>query len=171
MRRFFTQVLKASVLCSVLSLLGLSLPALAQSGSQPLYSDTADAKADIQDALQKARQEHKRVILEFGGNWCGDCHVLDIYFHDPSNMHLLNQNFEMVNVNIGRYDKNVDLAKSYGIPLEKGVPALVVLAPSGKVLYAQTHGEFEKMRTLESSDVTKFLMQWKPETKTARGGR
>jgi thioredoxin 1 len=166
MHRFFTQVLKATVLCSV-----LSLPALAQSGSQPLYSDTADAKADIQDALEKAKQEHKRVIVVFGGNWCGDCHVLDIYFHDPSNQHLLNQNFELVDVNIGRYDKNVDLAKSYGIPLEKGVPALVVLAPSGKVLYAQTHGEFEKMRTLESSDVTKFLMQWKPETKTARGGR
>ncbi len=169
MRSLFThgiQVMKTVVLCSA-----LSLPALAQGGAQPIYSDTADAKADIQDALQKARQEHKRVILDFGGNWCGDCHVLDIYFHDPSNLHLLNQNFELVDVNIGRYDKNVDVAKRYGIPLEKGVPALVVLAPSGKVLYAQTHGEFEKMARLESSDVTKFLMEWKPEMKTAKGGR
>jgi thiol:disulfide interchange protein len=166
MRSFRTLLLQATGVC-----FALAITAVAQSGSAPLYSDTADAKADIRDALAQAKQEHKRVILEFGGNWCGDCHVLDIYFHDPSNLHLLNENFELVNVNIGRYDKNLDVAKSYGIPLEKGVPALVVLAPSGKVLYAQTHGEFEKMRQLESSDVTRFLMQWKPAAKTATAAK
>jgi thioredoxin 1 len=169
MRSFRTLLLQAIGVC-----FALAVSAVAQSGSVALYSDTADAKADIRDALAQAKQEHKRVILDFGGNWCGDCHVLDIYFHDPSNLHLLNENYKLVDVNIGHYDKNVDVAKSYGIPLEKGVPALVVLAPSGKVLYAQTHGEFEKMRQLESSDITKFLMQWRPAAKTAtaaKGGR
>ena len=115
---------------------------------------------------------HKRVIVDFGGNWCGDCQVLDIYFHDPSNKSLLEQNFEVVDVNIGRYDANQDLAQQYGIPLKLGVPALVVLSPTGKVLYAQTHGEFEKMSKLQSSDVTAFLNEWKPPARSgAKAGR
>jgi thioredoxin 1 len=74
-----------------------------------------------------------------------------------------------VEVNIGRYDANQDIADHYGIPLQRGVPALVILSPDGKVLLAQTHGEFEKMRTLQSSDLTKFLNDWKPTHHGARG--
>jgi thioredoxin 1 len=139
----------------------LAAGALAQ-GPRHIYSESADAKAEIQQALAKARQEHKRVILDFGGNWCGDCQVLDIYFHDPSNVHLLNQYYELVDVNVGEYNRNLDIAQKYGIPLTRGVPALVVLSPAGRVVYAQTHGEFEKMHSLESRDVTEFLMKWRP---------
>jgi thiol:disulfide interchange protein len=119
--------------------------------------------------LQRAKAQHKRVILDFGGNWCGDCKVLDIYFHDPANKTLLEENFELVDVNIGRYDVNRDIAARYGIPLERGVPALVVLSAEGKVLLAQTHGEFESMRNLQSSDLTKFLNDWKPTHQGTRG--
>jgi hypothetical protein len=65
-------------------------------------------------------------------------------------------------VNIGEYDKNLGLARKYDIPLDKGVPALVVLDGSGRVLYAQRNGEFEAMRRLDSSVVTTFLQKWKP---------
>jgi hypothetical protein len=98
--------------------------------------------------------------------------VLDIYFHDPANKSLLEENFELVDVNIGRYDANQDIADHYGIPLKRGVPALVVLSSEGKVLLAQRDGEFEKMRTLQSSDLTKFLNDWKPTHRSgARSGR
>lgn len=135
-----------------------------------IYPDPSLAKTEIRDALARAKAQHKRVILDFGGNWCGDCQVLDIYFHDPANKALLEQNFELVDVNIGRFDANQDIAARYGIPLQRGVPALVVLSPDGKVLLAQTHGEFESMRHLQSSDLTNFLNEWKPNH-GARGGR
>lgn len=127
-----------------------------------IYSPTADAKVDIRAALRTAKREHKRVILDFGANWCGDCHVLNFYFHDPANAGLLAANYVLVDVNVGMYDKNLDLARKYGIPLNKGVPALVVLSPAGHIVYAQQHGEFEKMRRMDSSAVTAFLEKWKP---------
>jgi thioredoxin 1 len=154
-----------AVLCA--ALIFLSHAALAQ--FQNIYPDPSVAKSEIQAALSRARAAHKRVILDFGGNWCGDCKVLNIYFHDQTNLPLLNANYELVDVNIGRYDANQDIAARYGIPLERGVPALVVLSPEGKVLLAQTHGEFESMRHLQSSDLTKFLNDWKPERHGARG--
>ena len=73
------------------------------------------------------RKEKKRVLLDFGGNWCGDCQVLEIYFHDPANRSLLEANYVLVPVNIGRYDENLDIAARYGVPVSKGVPALAVL--------------------------------------------
>jgi thioredoxin 1 len=152
---------RAAVLCVALPLAVQA--ALAQ--GRVIYPDPAVAKTEIHQALERAKAQHKRVILDFGGNWCGDCKVLDIYFHDPANKSLLEDNFELVDVNIGRYDANQDIADQYGIPLKRGVPALVVLSPEGKVLLAQTHGEFESMRTLQSSDLTKFLNDWKPAHK------
>jgi len=126
-----------------------------------LYSATADAKADIAAALTRARAEKKRVILDFGGNWCGDCQVLDIYFHQSPNADLLAKNFVVVHVDIGRMDKNVDVADKYGVPLKKGVPALSVLDARGKVLYSQKTGEFENMRNMSVDSVTAFLNRWK----------
>ncbi len=130
-----------------------------------IYSETADAKREIQDALTKATKEHKRVILDFGGNWCGDCHALDDYFHKEPNASLLKANFILVDINIGRWNKNLDLAKKYEVPLTKGVPALAVIDGSGHLVFSQKGGEFESMRTMQSSSVTDFLNHWKPSAK------
>src|SRR5712664_1557152 len=74
-----------------------------------LYSDTANPRADIAAALKQARAERKRVILDFGGDWCGDCQVLDIYFHQSPNAELLAKHFVVVHVDIGRMDRNLDI--------------------------------------------------------------
>ena len=132
------------------------------SASRDIYPDPSEAKPDLAAALKTAASTHKRVILDFGGNWCGDCQVLDLYFHNPENRPILESNYVLVHVNVGHYDANLDIAKRYGIPLEKGVPALVVLSDTGKVLLSQKSGEFEKMRSMEANSVTSFLVQWKP---------
>jgi thiol-disulfide isomerase/thioredoxin len=133
----------------------------AKAGVAEIYSETANAAVDIHNALLRAKREHKRVILIFGGNWCGDCQVLDIYLHDPSNSSILNASFILVHVNIGRYDKNLDIADKYQIPLKKGVPALAVLDERGTLLNSQHTGEFEKMQGLTTNSVTTFLVKWK----------
>jgi len=141
-----------------------SLPALA---APQIYSESADAKADIRQALSVAARQHKNVLLDFGGNWCGDCMVLDLYLHDPGNAAILAANYVLVDVNIGRYDRNLDVAKQYGIPLEKGVPALAILDGNGKLLYSQRNGEFEAMRRMDVASVSSFLTKWKPALRHA----
>lgn len=127
-----------------------------------IYPDPGQAKADLARALKTAASTHKRILLDFGGNWCGDCHVLDIYFHNAQNLDLLEKNFVLVHINIGYMDQNLDLARRYEVPIEKGVPALAVLSENGKLLYSQRNGQFEAMRSMESSAVTQFLDRWKP---------
>ena len=130
--------------------------------NRDIYPDPQQAGPDLAAALKTAAQTHKRVLLDFGGNWCGDCMVLDLYFHAPGNRPLLDANFVLVDVNIGHMDANQDIAEKYGVPLDKGVPALAVLDEKGMLLYSQRAGEFESMRNLQSSALTGFLQQWKP---------
>ncbi len=148
----------------------LSTPEARKAAKQPfttppavkrnLYPPVDQAAADIAAAEKQAAREHKRVLLDFGGDWCGDCQVLDIYFHQQPNADLLREGFVKVNVNIGHEDANVELAQKFGVPL-KGVPALAVVAPDGKVLCAQDQ-QFSDMRYMEPSSVTAFLTKWKP---------
>jgi thiol:disulfide interchange protein len=85
-------------------------PVAEELGHAVIYPDGAQAEADITAALAKATREKKRVLLDFGGNWCGDCQVLEIYFHDPANRNLLESNYVLVPVNIGQYDENLSIA-------------------------------------------------------------
>ena len=127
-----------------------------------IYPDVQAAHTDIHEALIKARKEHKRVLLDFGGDWCGDCQVLNYYMHQSPNKELLEKNYVLVDVNVGHIDQNIEIGDKYGVVLKKGVPALSVLRPDGTVVYAQKNGEFENMRNMQSSDLTTFLEAWKP---------
>jgi len=154
-----SSVARRAVIATIFAIAGIS--AFAQ--NRIIYSATANAHADISKAMSTALQGHKRIILDFGGNWCGDCQVLDIYFHQPPNLALLEDNFVLVHIDIGHMDKNTDVAEKYDIPLKRGVPALAVLDEHGRLLYSQKNGEFEAMRKMDQASVTEFLNQWKPK--------
>jgi thiol:disulfide interchange protein len=138
-----------------------------RSAGPDIYPDPGQAKADIAAALRSAAATHRRILLDFGGNWCGDCKVFDIYMHDDKNKPLVDANFVVVHINIGRFDANLDLAEKYEIPLKRGVPALAVLSEHGELLYSQKNGEFEAMRSMASSSVSDFLVHWRPNGPTA----
>ncbi len=69
----------------------------------------------------------------------------------------------IVNIDTRRGDKNLDLAEKYGVPLKKGIPALAVLDPHGKLLYAQDQGQFEDARHMSYESIKAFFEQWKPK--------
>ncbi len=126
--------------------------------NRELYSETADASAEIAAAVKAARPGHKRILLEFGGNWCSDCQLLDYYYHQPPNAELLAKHFVVVRVDIGHMDHNMDVASRYRVPVAKGVPALAILDSNGKLLYSEQPKEFEHS---SPEAITAFLNHWK----------
>jgi len=90
--------------------------------------------------------------------------ALDENLHKPENASLLSAHFVLVRVNVGDkgIDHNIDLAQRYGIPLNKGVPALAVLDSDGRVIFSQKNGEFESMSRMDARSVNEFLTRWKP---------
>jgi thioredoxin-related protein len=127
-----------------------------------IYAAGADARKEIAEAIATAGKSHKRVLLIFGGNWCYDCHVLDEAFHTPEIAPTLNRNYVVAHIDIGEYDKNLDVAKKYEVPVERGVPAAAVLESDGRLLFSQKNKEFEKAQSLAPEDILAFLNKWKP---------
>ena len=136
--------------------------ACAAFAAEPMYPPIDRARPDIDGALKEAAATKRRVIVDFGGNWCTDCKILDINMKKPENAALLAKSFVVVHVNVG--DKGISdnfaIAERYGVPLKKGVPALVVLEADGRVVYAQKNGEFESMRSMDPKSVNDFLTRW-----------
>ncbi len=126
--------------------------------NRDLYSETADPAAEIAAAEKAARPTHKRILLEFGGNWCADCQLLDYYYRQSPNAELLAKHYVVVRVDIGHMDHNMDIASRYHVPVAKGVPALAILDSNGKLLYSERDKEFEHT---SPEAITAFLNRWK----------
>jgi thioredoxin family protein len=127
-----------------------------------LYPDPAQAKHDLDAAIAAAAKDHKNVLVDFGGNWCYDCHVLDEAFHSRELAPLIRANYHVVRVNIAEYDQNLDIAERLQVNLKKGVPELAVLDSKGALLTSTKQGEFESAVKVGPADVTQFLDRWKP---------
>jgi len=130
--------------------------------NKEIYPTSADGSKEIAQALHSAAASHKRTLLVFGGNWCFDCHVLDEAFYSPEIAPTLNKSFLVVHIDIGEMNKNLDIAKKYDVPLDRGVPAIAVLDSDGKPLFSQKRGEFEAARSMAPEDILAFLHQWQP---------
>ncbi len=124
-----------------------------------LYSETANPAEQIAAAERAAQREGKHILLEFGGNWCSDCQVLNFYYHQAPNAALIDHDYVVVYIDIGHIDRNLDVAKRYNTPVDHGVPSLAVLDARGKLLYAEQPKEFE--RTTPEA-LYALLNRWKP---------
>jgi len=140
--------------------------ALACQAADPMYNETADAKAEIKQALAQANSAGLPVLVIFGANWCGDCKVLDMAIKEGASAPLVAKEFKVVNVDVGRFDHNVDIAQSYGVPLKKGIPAVVVLSPKNQVLYVTREGELADARKMGESGIYDFFRKVTPKLNT-----
>ena len=130
----------------------------ASARDKKIYNETADAKADVQAAFETAKAEKKAALIVFGGNWCGDCKVLDMEMHQGDLSKLVNEKLVVVKVDVGRFDKNLDLVDRYGKVLKKGVPSVVLLRADGSVAYQTNGGELADARKMGRDGITQFFV-------------
>jgi thioredoxin 1 len=141
----------------VLSGLLLSLVSLAHAAPALPYDEAADARADLNRALQRARSEHKQVLVVFGANWCPDCRELALKMSTGSLASHVSHHFVVTKVDVARFNKNTDLARQMGNPIQKGIPAVAVLRADGSLVKATTGGELADARSMGESEILKVL--------------
>jgi thioredoxin 1 len=121
------------------------------------YNEAADAKADIKQALAQAVEGRQSVLVVFGANWCPDCKVLDLSLKQGDSAALVASSFKVVKVDVGRINKNLDIAEQYGVPLKKGIPAVAVLSSKSEVLYVTRSGELADARNMGDKGIYEFF--------------
>ena len=123
-----------------------SLCGIAYAADLP-YDERANATGQVHQALQAAHLANKDVLLVFGANWCPDCRVLDEVLHGKGAAPISDR-FVIVKIDVGNFDKNLDLAKRYEIPLRKGIPAVAVVSGDGALRYVTKAGELANARRM-----------------------
>lgn len=124
----------------------------------------ADAKKDIDNALQKAKSENKNVILQVGGNWCSWCILFDKYINENEKIKVTkNSHFIYYHLNYSKENKNEILMKKYNNPGRFGYPVLLVLNQNGDLIHTQDTGYLEDGKGYNEEKVLRFFENWKPE--------
>ena len=133
----------------------------AQATRPVIYDESADGSKQISDALVIATKEHKRVLLQFGANWCIWCHRLHTLFEtDQSIAEILKSDYVVVMIDVNK-GHNGDLVKKYDTA-NYGLPFLVVLDANGEYLLTQSTGALEEGDHHSPQKVLTFLKKWTP---------
>ncbi|MEV5970382.1 thioredoxin family protein [Streptomyces sp. NPDC051921] len=129
------------------------------SGFATGYPTGADARGAVRAAVAAAKADGKKVLIDFGANWCGNCRAADKVFATSGVGALLDASYHVVKVDIGSQDSAAfDLLRSYcsGEGAYK-MPVLVVLDGSGKVV-TETHSTGNP--DLTDAGLSAFLRKW-----------
>jgi protein disulfide-isomerase len=135
-----------------------ALAFLAFASAQAAYEAPELAPAELDAAKQTAKNSGRAVLLVFGANWCKDCRVLESEMQNDALAKPLAQRYVIVKINVGDFDRNMELGVRFGVPVKKGIPTVAVITPDDKVLAATTAGELADARHMSSEGIRDFLL-------------
>ena len=121
------------------------------------YDESANAEIDLANAIAEANNKNKHILIEMGANWCPDCRTLGRYFQREDIKAWLDERFIVVAVDVGEWDKNLEIAERYGNPISEGIPSLVVLDSKGVMQFATLAGELASVREISGDDLIEWL--------------
>lgn len=136
-------------------------PAAPAAKEKPVYDEKADAAKDIAAAVARAQKNHSRVLVQWGANWCGWCRMLHATSQtDKQIAKELHDEYEVVHVDVGRFDKHMELAAKYGADIKKeGLPFLTVIGGDDNAVANQETGSLELPKDAQAKghDAAKVL--------------
>lgn len=125
------------------------------------YDSSRDARKDVDAALARAKKSGKLLLIDFGANWCVDCRVLAGIFELPDMAGWMARNFELVQVDIGQFDRNLDLPRRFGGPSLDAVPAILIVDPrTGKLRNRKDVLGLGDARIMQPQQVADWLARW-----------
>ena len=152
--------LRIALLHSIVALLVATCASVAIA-SDAAFDPRRDAAADVARAVQVARSEGKRVLIEVGGEWCAWCKIMDRFFAANERVRTLRDaHYVWVKVNWSKENRNEALLSRW--PKIEGYPHIFVLDASGALLHSQDTSLLEQGKTYDVGKFVAFLERWRP---------
>jgi thiol-disulfide isomerase/thioredoxin len=123
------------------------------------YDESADAHAEVAAAITRAAANHKFVLLDFGGNWCPDCRVTAAALSLSDIKPWIDKNFEMVKIDIGHLNKNMDIGDRYNVHVT-AVPTIIILDPQGRMMNAGNPAALKDARGMSAQAIVDTIDGW-----------
>ena len=136
-------------------------PAPKKPSRPSIYDAKADAREQVKVASAKARRDGQRVLVVFGGDWCGWCHKLHgLFASDPGIREVLRDEYVVVMVDTQAPNAQELLDECKGDLGKVGYPFLAVLDGDGKVVTRQKTDPLEEGDHHDPAKVKAFLDKW-----------
>ncbi len=128
------------------------------------YDERADANAAVAAAKARARAQHKLLLIDLGGDWCADCRILAGAMDEPALKAFIEAHYEVVTVDVGRFDKNLQIPAHYGITQRlDGVPSVLIVDPvSDRLIDAGHIAALADARHMTPQALADWMAQWTP---------
>jgi len=122
-------------------------------GQRP-FDERADSTAALQMALQRAKKDNRRVLIEWGDNSSDWCVLLHKSFNADAGLRRKRlYEYELITIAINPMKRNERLAKQFQAALADGVPYLTMLDADGKVLANQRTDPFQTKSESGSQEI------------------
>lgn len=125
------------------------------------YNERDDATRAVDEALARAAKNHKRVLIDLGGNWCADCRIFAGVMDLPEVRAFVSARYEVVYVDVGRFNRNLQIPERFGIaePLE-GVPSVLIVQSDGTLVNRGRIAALMDARTMTPQAMADWLAYW-----------
>lgn len=127
-----------------------------------LYDETRDAAADVDAALIEAASSDKNAIIVMGANWCHDSRALAGWFETERFQTLLSENFVLRYVDVGQKNRNIDIARRFGLDEVVGTPTVIVTDTAGRVKNLETAPTWRNAASRDEDDIYTYFANLTP---------
>jgi len=123
------------------------------------YDGTVYSPYDLNKFIDTTIQSDKQPILIFGANWCPDCRIFSGTINIPKIKSYIDKKFDILYVDVKRYEINMELMEEYGIPSAEGIPRVLVFDKNKNLLNNSNTAEWRTARDRSSQEIFNFFQE------------
>ena len=128
----------------------------------PLPYERVDlSESDLISFIDSTINNKKQPVVIFGANWCPDCRILSAVLDLKTVNEYMNDNFEILYIDLGRYDINMSLMEFFDIMPQQGIPRVVILNEDKEVLNIKDTGEWTTARSRTKQEIFNYFQEYK----------
>tara|TARA_E500000178_G_scaffold198224_1_gene196255 strand:+ start:2138 stop:2713 length:576 start_codon:yes stop_codon:yes gene_type:complete len=128
----------------------------------PLPYERIDlSENDLRNFIDTTIDNNKQPVVIFGANWCPDCRILSAVLDLQTVNKYMEDNFEILYIDLGRYDINMSLMEFFDIMPQQGIPRVVILNKDKEVLNIKDTGEWTTARSRTKQEIFNYFQEYK----------
>ena len=124
------------------------------------YDEKVVDSLQLDEFIDLSISRGKQPVVIFGGNWCPDCRILEGTLAMPTIKKFLQQHYQVMHIDIGRYDRNMDLMDHLKIESKKGVPRVVILDLEKNIMNSSTSSEWTTARDRKQQEIYNYFQKF-----------
>jgi thioredoxin 1 len=124
------------------------------------YNGTEVSNAQLEKFISASVNQEKLPMVILGANWCADAQYLEAIMQLPSVAQFIAKHYEVIRVDLGEYDINMDLIKYLGMPSQEGIPRVFILDLQGEPINLETNDKWRSARQSYPQDIFDYFQSF-----------